>query len=97
MPKVMNVEKKIRDVEEFDVIMRDGNGKDLRGDKKNLPQYSYFNRLKGEKTVSQWINSRFNKIYPGLKVSVLDGDGCEVPGQTKLSTLRASYVEEDED
>lgn len=91
----MNVEKKIRNVEEFEVIIRDSNGKDLRGDKKDLAQYPYDNRLSGDKTVSHWINKRFKKNYPGLDVSVLDGDGCIVAGQTKLSNVRDSYIEED--
>ena len=39
MPTVKNVEKKIWDKEGFDVIIKK-DGKDVRGDKKNFPQWA---------------------------------------------------------
>ena len=95
MPKVKNVEKRIWDTEGFAVIIRHGDGSDMRGDKNGLPQYNKFERMaKNDMTVSDWKAIRFAGIYPGLGVDVLDGDGTAVPGNTKLGTVRDSYAEE---
>ena len=74
MPMVKNVEKKIWDVEKFEVIMRSSDGKDLRGNKKDMPQYSFSKKASGDMTVSQWKQNRFYPYYPGLEVDVLDVD-----------------------
>ena len=94
MPKVKNVEKKIWDVEGFDVCFKHG-GKDVRGDKTGLPQYSYDRCAKNEMTVAEYKKKRFGPNYPGYELDILDGDGNLVSGQTKLSTVRDSYAEED--
>lgn len=95
MPKVKNVEKKMWDVEGFDVCIKH-NGKDVRGDKSGLPQYSYERSAKNDMTVSEYKKKRFGPNFPGYELDVLDGDGNSVPGQTKLSTVRDSYSEDDD-
>ena len=40
MPKTKNVEKKIWDVEGFEVKFKKEDGKDVRSDKGNIPQYA---------------------------------------------------------
>lgn len=94
MPRVKNVEKRIWETEGFDIAFRKA-GKDVHGAKEGVPQYNYANRAKNDMTVSEWKQKRFAQSYPGYEVSVLDGDGNEVPGQTKLGTLRDTYLEED--
>jgi hypothetical protein len=93
MPKVKNVEKKIWDIEGFSVRFRQ-NGKDVHGAKEGIPQYSYANAAKNDMTVNEWKQRRFAKCYSGYEVGILDGDGNEVPGQTKLGTVRDTYTEE---
>lgn len=94
MPKAKNVEKRICLTEGFDVTIRHGCGRDMRSDKTDLPQYSKFERMaKNDMTVSDWKASRFAGIYPGLIADVLDGSGTSVAGNTKLGTVRESYVE----
>ena len=95
MPKLKNVEKKIWDTEEFDVKFLQ-NGKDVHGDKQGIPQYSYNKAAKNDMTVNEWKKVRFVKSYPGFDVVVLDGDGNSITaGQTKLGTVRDTYLEED--
>jgi hypothetical protein len=92
--KVKNVEKKIWDVEGFDVRFRQ-NGKDVRGDKENIPQYPGKRKSKGDMTVSEWKTKKFSAIYPGYEVAVYDGNGNIVrSGQLKLENLRLTYQEE---
>lgn len=94
MPMVKNVEKKIWDVEKFEVIMRSSDGKDLRGNKKDMPQYFFSKKASGDMTVSQWKQNRFYPYYPGLEVDVLDVVGIAVSGQTKLKNVRNTYKDE---
>lgn len=94
MPKVKNVEKKIWDIEGFDVKFLQG-GKDVHGAKEGIPQYSFTNTAKNDMTVTEWKKNRFSPYYPGYDVAVLDGDGNDVAGQTKLGTVRDTYIEEE--
>ena len=95
MPKVKNVEKKIWDVEGFDVTIKHQDGRDLRGDFTGLPQYDNYERqAKNDMTVAEWREKRFYPKYPGYEVDVLDGDGKVTAGNTKLANVRDSYLEE---
>jgi hypothetical protein len=97
MPLLKNVEKRIWDVEQFDVIIRHADGRDMRGDKTGLPQYPYERSAKNSITVAEWKETRFFRTYPGFEVDVLDGTGQIVEaGQTRLGTVRDSYSEEDQ-
>ncbi len=95
MAKVKNVEKRIWDLEEFAVHILHLGGRDVRGDRTGLPQYPFKIRASGDITVEQWKTIRFRRIYPGFEVDVLDADGRSVHGNTKLETLRRTYIEED--
>ncbi|MBI4764966.1 MAG: hypothetical protein HY787_10215 [Deltaproteobacteria bacterium] len=46
-------------------------------------------------TVNEWKKVRFAQSYPGFEVTVFDGDGNSVKGQTKLGSVRDTYLEED--
>ena len=94
MPKVKNVEKKIWDVEGFDVRVTDRDGKDLRGDMKGLPQYNFDRMAKNSLTVETWKTNRFRPSYPGFDVEVINGDGEGVPGNTLLSNVRDTYADD---
>jgi hypothetical protein len=91
MAKVNKVEKRIRDVEGFKVRIRHENGRDLRADKKGLPQYPYERKAKKNKTVADWKGDRFSNAFPGYGVDVLDANGVPVKGNTLLATVRKSY------
>lgn len=93
MPMVKNVEKKIWDIEKFEVIMRNSGGKDLNGNKQDMPQYPYSKRASGEMTVNEWKQTRFYPNYVGLEIDVLDVVGIAASGQTKLKNVRKTYDE----
>ena len=93
MPKVKAVEKRIWDVEGFAIEFQQ-HGRDVRGDREGVPQYSYERAAKNDMTVSQWRDVRFLPSYPGFDVVVIDGDGNEVHGGTKLGTVRDTYSDD---
>lgn len=92
MIEVRNVEKRIYEIEGFqvDIIF---NGKDVRGDAKLPKQYEAERMTKNSMTVSDWKN-KFKRQYPGYDVIVHKNDGSKVSGQTKLSTVRDTYLDE---
>jgi hypothetical protein len=94
MPKVKNVEKRIWDVEGFDVHILHRDGRDVRGDLKGVPPYTFERAAKNDMTVREWKSNRFKHAYVGFKVEVIDGYGRRVPGNTKLGTVRDSYFED---
>lgn len=94
MAKVKNVEKRIWDIEGFDVIIKHG-GKNKRSDATGLPHYTKYEKMaKNDMTVSEWKKNRFSPTFPGYTVDVLDGDGKVVSGHSKLGNVRDSYSDE---
>lgn len=94
MTKVKNIEKKIYDVEGFEVVIKH-DGKDVRGDS-NLPnQYKAQKMSKNSFSVREW-KDKFKSQYAGYDVDVLKADGSKASGQTKLSTVRDTYLDDAE-
>ena len=91
MAKIKAVEKRMLDIEGFDVQFCQ-NGKDVRSDRTGIPQYPYERAAKDEITVSDWRGTRFFPNYPGFTVEVLDGDGNFAHGGMKLGNLRDPYA-----
>lgn len=94
MPKVKNIEKRIYDVEGFQVIIK-RDGKDVRGDLSLPNQYQAERMSKNSFSVKEW-QEKFKKQYAGYSADVLKADGAKASGQTKLSTVRDTYLSEDE-
>ncbi len=92
MSTVANVERKIRRVEGFNVRILHLRGTDVRGDRRGLPQYNYQRAAENEITVENWKAQRFRLSYPGFEVDVVDARGNSVQGNTKLGTVRESYL-----
>lgn len=93
MPKVRIVEKRIYDVEGFQVdIIK--NGKDARDDLQLPKQYEAARMTRNSMTVSGW-REKFKKQYPGLDVIVYKNNGNRASGQSKLSTVRDTYLVDD--
>jgi hypothetical protein len=95
VPKIKNIEKKIWEVEGFAVNFLHRDGTNVHGAKAGIPQYDYERYARNDWTVNEWKKNRFNKCYPGFDVEVLDGEGNKVSGQTKLGTVRDSYLDEE--
>lgn len=96
MPLVRTVERKIRNVEGFDIKFLHllGKKRDVRGDRRSMPGYPFMKALKGSKTVSAWKRQRLLPNYPGFDCEVLGPDGIPISGQTKLTTLRDKYLDD---
>lgn len=94
MPKVKNVEKRIYDVEGFQVIIKK-DGKDVRGDSSLPSQYKAERMSKNSFSVKDW-KDKFQKQYAGYSVDVLKANGDKASGQTKLSTVRDTYLDDEE-
>ncbi|MDY5882871.1 MAG: hypothetical protein SPJ65_06110 [Roseburia sp.] len=93
MPKVKNVEKRIYDIEGFETdITKDG--KNVRGDLQLPKQYEAERMSKNSMTVGEWKN-KFKTQYPGYDVVVKKNNGDKASGQTKLSTVRDSYLDDE--
>lgn len=92
MPKVSIVEKRIFEIEGFQVdITRDG--KNVRDDLLLPKQYEAERMTRNSMTVGDWKN-KFKRQYPGYDVIVYKNDGCKARGQSKLCTVRDTYLEE---
>jgi hypothetical protein len=92
---IKQVEKRIYDVEGFEVRIRHGrDSRDVRSDKANVKQYGFKRALKNSKHVKEWRDGRFARTYPGFAVDVLVVNGAPVHGRTKLGTVRDGYLDE---
>lgn len=89
--KTCNLEQKISRTEEFSVIIRHSNGRDVRDDTDIPSNYNYNRKAKNSMTVSQWKEQRFYPALPGYDVDVLLGDESVATGQTILGTVRDSH------
>jgi hypothetical protein len=94
MPLLKNVEGKIRAVEGFDVAIKYPNGRDIRGDRDHIPGYPYDRMAKNAMTVSAWREIRFHPAYVGFDVDVLDARGNVVAGNTRLASVRDTYLDD---
>jgi len=89
-----NVEERIWNTEGFAVTIRHADGRDMRGDRDGIPMYNYDRMARNATTVAEWRSQRFQPNYPGFAVDVLDAWGEAAAGNTLLSTVRDSYVED---
>jgi hypothetical protein len=66
-------------------------GRDVRGDRSNIPGYPYERALKNAANVRGWIEGQFKVVYPGFDVEVLNASGRRVHGRTKVGD-RTRYL-----
>jgi hypothetical protein len=90
---IKTVERNIGNLEGFDVRFCHIDGSDVRSDKTKIPAYTFERAARGAMTVAAWKDQRFERIYPGYKVDILDSNGEECHGATLLSNVRDSYTE----
>jgi hypothetical protein len=91
MATVRQLEGRIERIEGFRVQLLHPGGRDVRGDRANLPQYGYERAASDGVNVRRWKDVRFTPSYSGWDVEVLDSDGNPAHGRTLLSTVRATY------
>ena len=93
MPQVKNVEKKIWQLEGFDVAITQ-NGKDVRGDKSNFKQWDGQRQTRNDSTVADFVKKIENK-QPGYSVKDLRSNGEVEKKKKKLGNLRDEYNEDE--
>ena len=94
MPLVRTVEKKIPDVEGLKVHFIHA-GKNVRSDADIPMQYAAKKMSKNSYTVND-IKMKSQRQYPGYEFDVFKADGKKALGQTKLATVRDTYLLDDE-
>ena len=91
MATVASVERRVRSVEGFRVAIRHLDGRNVRGDRTNMPTYMFRRAMSDTANVKAWREGRFRPRYPGFEVDVLRRDGSRAHGGTLLATVRAEY------
>ena len=94
MPLVRTVEKKIHDVEGLKVHFIHA-GKNVRSDADIPMQYAAKKMSKNSYTVN-YLKMKSQRQYPGYEFDVFKADGKKALGQTKLATVRDTYLPDDE-
>ena len=59
-----------------------------------VEDYAYTRQASAETSVTEWLDTRIRDKLRENEISVIDGNGNEVHGRTKLKTLRATYARE---
>ena len=93
MPTANRVEKKIFAIEGFRVSIKQ-NGEAVLGNHQLPVQYETRTMSRNAFSVSDF-RAKFQKQFPDSELDVLKCDGSKATGQTKLSTVRDSYLAED--
>lgn len=97
MPKISNIEKTISTIEEVIVNFLNKDGTNVRGDMRlDTDNYKAIRKTKNSANVAFLIN-KLKKQYPGFDFEVLDGYGNKARGNTLLSTVRDTYIEDEEE
>jgi len=94
LARVGRVELRISQIEGFLVKIQHLTGADVRSDRAGMPAWPYERAAKDSWTVAQWKRERFQPVYPGFNVEVVDGDGNLVHGGMRLESVRDTYAED---
>jgi hypothetical protein len=88
--------REIAQLEGFEVELLAPDGSLVSPAQQGLPSYNrvFERRARSDWTVNEWIEKRFQKVYPGYDVRVLKDDGTPAAGQMRLQTVRESYEAE---
>ena len=91
MIRVDTLERKIRQVEGFNVRVLWPDGNDVRSDYVGGKSYRCIRAARDSWTVARWKRDRFKRSNPQFDVEVIDGNGNPVQGRTSLRTVREWY------
>ena len=92
MTKLATRIDEIQKIEKFRIVVKNLTGVRIPDDTAGYPPYKYDRKLKDASTVQDFKNTRLNEQFAGFGVicEVLNADGTEAVGQTKLKTVRES-------
>ncbi len=92
MPRVAFIEKTIFTIEGFEVDIT-YNGQNVRSDASLPSNYIAGRMTKNSATVAEW-KEKFKKQFPGYDAVVKKNDGSKARGQSSLSTVRDTYLDD---
>lgn len=97
---IADVEQRIYDIEKFEVRILNTDGTNARGDREVEANYFFYLHMARHKySCEEWRNKRFSRFTKDcgvdFLVDVLHRDGRRAHGNTKLSTVRDTYLPED--
>lgn len=88
--------REISELEGFDVAVLDANGAPVPTNENGWRRFNYDRMARGTTTVAEWKANRFTAVYgPTYSCIVMNADGTEAHGNTRLSNVRATYEEGD--
>lgn len=93
MPKLSFVEKRIFEIEGVHVDFIGQDNKNVRADKQISRQYEAERATRNSFSVSDF-KEKLKRQFPGYNFKILKADGTVASGQTKLSIVRDTYLED---
>jgi hypothetical protein len=88
--------RELGDLEGFDVAVVTKEGTPVPTNTNGFAKFDYDRMSKSETSVSEWKTKRFYKSYPGYDCVVINADGSEAHGNSKLTSVRATYEAADD-
>lgn len=83
----LQIEQRIFELEDVRVVVRAPSST-------NLGDYAFQKKADKSASVSEWITTRVRPAIGDCEIVVIDGSGAIPHGRTKMSTLRASYIQD---
>ena len=91
MIRVDTLERRIKQIEGFNVRVLWPDKTDVRSDYVGAKAYRCIRAARDSWTVASWIRERFKRSNPQFDVEVIDGNGNPVHGRTSLRNVRKWY------
>ena len=81
----MEIERKIKDIENITVVIR------AKSDKRQFNDYSYERKFAGNLTMDDWVNNRLKKSIGNTQFEIIRGDGTNAPLTMTMDSVRNCY------
>lgn len=83
----IEIERKIKDIENITVVIR------AKSDKQQFNDYSYERKFAGNLTMDSWVNNRLKKSIGNTQFEIIRGDGTNAPLTMTMDSVRNCYNE----
>jgi hypothetical protein len=84
--KVQQFEQAVFDMDEVRIVIRAETGSDLK-------DYKFVRKASDNASVTEWLEQRIRPLIEDHEVVVIDGNGIQPHGRTRMEKVRASYTE----
>lgn len=83
---VQQFEQAVFDMDEIRVVVRASTAEKLN-------DYKFVRKATNSTSLTDWVEQRIRPLIGDHEVTVIDGNGVQPHGRTKIEKVRASYVE----